>query len=225
MMAVVMDRFTTPVVRWPHTVRGKAAVVFGLYAVAAVVAGVVSLVPVPLVSPVDVAVAAVVVAVVLGRVLVRGRRLSFYCGILAAAALALPVFFAVPASVLALRGETVRATVIGVQVVGHDAPLSYQYEISGPAGQRIKGHLAESSRSLQIGDPVRVVVDPDGWVGPETSDDIKVGLLLWIVAGIGLVASWPVARWIAWSADRHPRLIRTSFLPKDELAPVEKTSP
>ncbi|GLL04589.1 hypothetical protein [Dactylosporangium matsuzakiense] len=199
--------------RRPQTFIARAATVFGLYAAAALLAGLLSLARLEGDLPLIASAILTAVAFATGRYLLRegdstspvkaSNSWSQFGGIVAGIVLVTSTLFGVHASVLACRGETVSATVDGVDVAGRGRSRAYLYRLVDADGHRIPGYLTEGLEQFAVGSRLTVVVDPDGLVQPETLSEVEDAKPIWIVNGIGLVATGFMALFSARSRPRE----------------------
>jgi hypothetical protein len=141
-----------------------------------------------------------VVAFVVGQQLVWAGFWSLFTGLLAGGTFVILTFYGAHASILAWHGRQLQATVTRVEVL-HGKSASYAYELAEANG-RIPGRLVEDVDEFSVGDGVQVVVDPAGWVDPETVSEVRAALPIWTVAGASLVATVLGLVWIALSRPR-----------------------
>ncbi|MEV6843807.1 hypothetical protein [Actinoplanes sp. NPDC051411] len=163
--------------RGPQTFIARAATVFGLYAAAAFLAGLLSFARLQGDLPILASAILVVLAFAIGRYLLReggstsptkaSTSWSQFGGIVAGAVLVISTLFGVHASVLACRGETVSATVDGAYAAGRGRSRHYLYRLVDADGHRVAGYLTEGFNQFTVGGRLAVVVDPDGLVEPE----------------------------------------------------------
>jgi hypothetical protein len=193
--------------RRPRTFIARAATVFGLYAAAAFLAGLLPFTNLQSDVPLIASVFLVAMAFVVGRYLLReggsasparaSTSWSQFGGLVAGVVLAVSTVFGVHASVLACRGEKVSATVDGVYAVGRGRSRSYRYRLVDAGGQRVPGYLREEWERFTVGSHVEVVVDPGGLVRPETTDEVGDAKAIWIINGTGFAATVFMALWSA----------------------------
>ena len=184
----------------PQSVPGKAATIFALYATAGLVAALAPLLRLPGEGGLALMALLLVVAFVVGQQLVWAGFWSLFTGLLAAGTFVILTFYGAHASILAWHGRRVQATVSQVQVL-HGKSVSYSYELADANG-RIPGRLVEDVNEFSVGDGVQVVVDPAGWVDPETVGEVRAARPIWTVAGAGLLGTVLGSVWIGLSRPR-----------------------
>jgi hypothetical protein len=198
--------------RSPRTVYGRTATILGLYVAAALVAGLMAFTRLPGALP-TFAVLLVGIGAIQARYwLTRGRGWTLpraaviLAGVemLAGFVFVVTTFYGSNASVLALRGATVQATVIDTSTAtARRGSTTHLYELAGPAGRPIPGRLSDSD-AFHVGDQVVVLVDPDGLVDPETPRKVAAARAIWIATAV----SFGVAALMALLTTRSARRVK-----------------
>ena len=99
--------------------------------------------------------------------------------------------FAPRLTLLAIRGETTQAQVVGRTVIhvpgrrgGYD---EYCYRLARADGGALPGRICRESDEFVVGESLEVLTDPDGWIAPETTDSEAEASFWWYVALGGLI--------------------------------------
>ena len=179
------------VLRRPRTTSGRLAAL-----VVCLLAPVPVAVLMSVILAVDVAVIAVAVCFAAGLVaasqLVHTHKWWTVAAAVAAILAGIVASVEAPDAVLRVRGEQVTAVVVQRRVTttlhrrGPDR--YYHYTLTGPDGP-IPGELVESVDRLAVGDRVRMVVDPSGWVRPRRAVDVATFGTWVILAVAGLLVA------------------------------------
>jgi hypothetical protein len=118
---------------------------------------------------------------------------------LAAGTFVVLTFYGAHASTLAWRGQQMQATVTQVRITDVNKSTTYSYQLADVSGYRIPGHLLEDSDSFAVGDGVAVMVDPGGWVAPETIGEVHAARPILIIGGTAFVLTAATSLWIGFS--------------------------
>jgi hypothetical protein len=139
----------------------------------------------------SVLVVSIVLAVALGRMTeTSDRRVTMLVAAVAVTAvfsqLSGPV--GVGAAVLAERGKQVDAVVKAARIEKSRLGDNVHYTLTGPDSKRIPGEWTTALPAPHaVGEPVTVVVDPDGLVHPHAPDDVASAWTFWLVGAVILL--------------------------------------
>ncbi len=110
--------------------------------------------------------------------------------LVAAVVAAIVLLLAVPDAVLAARGRTVVAVVRSAAEITTPSKAGerheWRYQLALPDGQPLAGRLVEQRRNWQVGEDIRVVVDPTGRVDPHDPADVAEANAT-LAVGVGLI--------------------------------------